>query len=162
MRTIGKLIDWSGKIAAIALAALVLLVVYDALMRYLFQSGSVALQELEWHLFDVIILLSLAYTMSHDAHVRVDLFYEHFSAKTKATVNLIGSLLFVLPFSLLIIYLGLDYVAMSFSQMEASADPGGLPYRFIIKSFIPIAFVLMVLQTLRMIVSSYQTMKEAH
>lgn len=162
MRTIGKLIEWSGKIAAIALAALVLLVVYDALMRYLFQSGSVALQELEWHLFDVIILLSLAYTMSHDAHVRVDLFYEHFSAKTKATVNLIGSLLFVLPFSLLIIYLGLDYVAMSFSQMEASADPGGLPYRFIIKSFIPIAFVLMVLQTLRVIVSSYQTMKEAH
>lgn len=145
--------------AGAALAVLVLLVVYDALMRYLFQSGSVALQELEWHLFDVIILLSLAYTLSHDAHVRVDLFYEHFSLKTKAAINLIGSILFILPFSILIIYLGLDYVAMSFSQMEASADPGGLPYRFIIKAFIPAAFVLMVLQTFRVIVSSYQTMR---
>ena len=119
-----RLIEFSAKIAGGALIALVVLVVYDALMRYLFQSGSVALQELEWHLFDVIILLSIAYTFSHDAHVRVDLFYEHFSAKTKAVVNLAGSLLFVLPFSFLIIHLGINFVSMSFSQMEASADPG--------------------------------------
>jgi TRAP-type mannitol/chloroaromatic compound transport system permease small subunit len=160
MRRFVRLVDWSGKIAAAALVLLVLLVVYDALMRYLLQSGSIALQELEWHLFDVLILLSIAYTSTHDAHVRVDIFYEHFSAKTKAIVNFIGSLLFVLPFSLLIIYLGIDFVSLSFSQMESSADPGGLPYRFIIKSFIPIAFILMVIQTLRIIVSSYRTFRE--
>lgn len=160
MRRFVRLVDWSGKIAAVALVLLVLLVVYDALMRYLFQSGSIALQELEWHLFDVLILLSIAYTSTHDAHVRVDIFYEYFSAKTKAIVNFVGSLLFVLPFSLLIIYLGIDFVALSFSQMESSADPGGLPYRFIIKSFIPIAFILMVIQTLRIIVSSYRTLRE--
>ncbi|MDD5717324.1 MAG: TRAP transporter small permease subunit [Sulfuricurvum sp.] len=159
MRFFIKSIAWSGKIAAVSLFLLVVLVIYDALMRYLFQSGSIALQELEWHLFDVIILLSIAYTFSHDAHVRVDIFYERFSSKTKALVNLFGSLLFVLPFSLLIISLGIDFVALSFSQMEASADPGGLPYRFIIKSFVPLAFVLMLIQTLRVIISSAQTLR---
>ncbi|MGD9969519.1 MAG: TRAP transporter small permease subunit [Sulfuricurvum sp.] len=160
MRTIGRLIGWSEKFAAFSLIVLVALVVYDALMRYLFQAGSVALQELEWHLFDIVILLSIGYTFSQDAHVRVDLFYEHFSEKTKALINLIGSVVFVLPFSCLIIYLGLDYVSMSFVQMEASADPGGLPYRFIIKSFIPLSFVLMVLQTFRVIVASWHTIQK--
>ncbi|MDD2781772.1 TRAP transporter small permease subunit [Sulfuricurvum sp.] len=159
MRLFVRLIDWSGKSAAAALILLVLLIVYDATVRYLFHSGSLALQELEWHLFDVIILLSIAYTFSHDGHVRVDIFYEHFSPKTKAIVNLLGSLFFVLPFSLLIIYLGIDFVQLSFSQMEASADPGGLPYRFIIKSFVPIAFILMMVQTLRVIVASYNTVR---
>lgn len=161
MRFFARLIHWSAKIAALALIVLVVLVVYDALMRYLFQSGSLALQELEWHLFDVIILLSIAYTFSHDAHVRVDIFYERFSSKTKAMVNLLGSLFFVLPFSLLIIYLGIDFVALSFSQMEASADPGGLPYRFIIKSFVPLAFILMMIQTLHVIVTSIRTIRGA-
>ena len=156
---LGRLIDFAGKTAGITLIALVFLVVYDALGRYLFQSGSIALQELEWHFFDVIILLSIAYTFSHDAHVRVDIFYERFTPGTKALVNLIGTLLFVLPFSLLVIYLGIDFVSLSFSQMEASADPGGLPYRFVIKSFIPIAFVLMALQALRVIASSYRTFR---
>lgn len=159
MRFFARLIHWSGKIAALALISLVVLVVYDASMRYLFQSGSIALQELEWHLFDVIILLSIAYTFSHDAHVRVDIFYDRFSPKTKAIVNLLGSLFFVLPFSLLIIYLGIDFVALSFSQMEASADPGGLPYRFIIKSFVPLAFFLMMIQTLHVMVTSYRTIR---
>lgn len=156
---LGRLIDLGGKAGGAALIVLVLLVVYDALVRYLFQSGSIALQELEWHLFDIVILLSIAYTFSHDAHVRVDIFYERFSTKSKALVNLIGTLLFVLPFSLLIIYLGIDFVALSFSQMEASADPGGLPYRFLIKSFIPLAFALMALQSLRVIASSYRTLR---
>jgi len=159
MQLFGRLIDLSAKVAGASLLVLVVLVVYDASVRYLFHSGSIALQELEWHLFDAVILLSIAYTFAQDAHVRVDIFYERFSVRTKAIVNLIGSILFVLPFSLLIIYLGIDFVALSFSQMEASSDPGGLPYRFIIKSFIPFAFVLMAIQSLRIITSSYKTIK---
>lgn len=159
MRFFSRLVAWGAKVAALSLLALVSLVLYDATVRYLFQSGSIALQELEWHLFDVIVLLSIAYTFSHDAHVRVDIFYERFSAKTKAIVNFLGSLLFVLPFSLLIIYLGIDFVALSFSQMEASADPGGLPYRFIIKSLVPIAFMLMVIQSIRVMAGALKTVR---
>lgn len=155
-----RLVVWGAKLAGLSLIALVILVVYDALVRYMFQSGSIALQELEWHLFDVVVLLSIAYTLSHDAHVRVDIFYERFTKKTKAVVNFLGSVLFVLPFSLLIIYLGIDFVALSFSQMEASADPGGLPYRFIVKSLVPIAFILMAIQSIRVIMVAFKVIKE--
>jgi TRAP-type mannitol/chloroaromatic compound transport system permease small subunit len=143
-----SLIRWVGYIAATALAALVLLVVYDALMRYLFQSGSIALQELEWHLFDVVIMLGIAYTLQRASHVRVDIFYDRFSDRMRHIVNIIGAVFFILPFSLLIVYVGFDFVLISFEQMEASSDPGGLPYRFIVKSLMPLAFVLLIVQTL--------------
>lgn len=143
-----SLIRWIGYIAAAALAALVALVVYDALMRYLFQSGSIALQELEWHLFDVVIMLGIAYTLQRASHVRVDIFYDRFSDRMRHVVNIIGALFFILPFSLLIVYVGFDFVLISFEQMEASSDPGGLPYRFIVKSLMPLAFVLLIVQTL--------------
>ncbi len=135
------------------LILLVALVVYDATMRYLFQSGSVALQELEWHFFDVVILLGIAYTLQRDLHVRVDIFYEHFSLKTKALVNLISIILFVMPFSVLILYIGYDFVMLSFTQMEASSDPGGLPYRFIVKALMPLSFMLLLFQSLSQIVT---------
>lgn len=154
MNWIDKTVEYSGKAGASALVMLVFLVVYDALMRYFFNSGSIALQELEWHLFDVLLLLSLAYTFSHDAHVRVDVFYNHFSDYARAWINFLGTLIFVLPFSLLVIYLSIGFVELSFTQMEASADPGGLPYRFMVKSLIPISFGLMVLQSVKTIMIS--------
>lgn len=159
MNWVDKIVDFSGKIGASALVVLIFLIVYDALMRYFFQSGSIALQELEWHLFDILLLLSLAYTFSHDAHVRVDIFYNHFSDRSRAWINFLGTLIFILPFSLLVIYLGIGFVELSFTQMEASADPGGLPYRFLIKSLIPLSFILMVLQSLKIIIISFKNIQ---
>jgi TRAP-type mannitol/chloroaromatic compound transport system permease small subunit len=128
---------------------LVLLIVYDATARYLFSTGSVALQELEWHLFDVVILLGIAYTLKENAHVRVDIFYASFSQKTKALVNLISSLFFILPFSFLIIYIGIDFVTMSFVQNEASSNPGGLGHYYLVKSLMPISFIFLSLQAIK-------------
>jgi len=141
-------IKWIGYLAATTLALLVVLVVYDATARYLFNTGSIALQELEWHLFDVVIMLGIAYTLQRASHVRVDIFYDAYSEKTRHIVNIIGALFFILPFSLLIIYVGFDFVMISFTQMEASSDPGGLSYRFIVKSLLPLAFILLIVQTL--------------
>ena len=143
-----QFIKWVGYVAATALALLIALVVYDALMRYLFQSGSIALQELEWHLFDVVIMLGIAYTLQRASHVRVDIFYDQYSDKVRHIINIIGILFFILPFSLLLIYVGFDFVLLSFEQLEASSDPGGLPYRFIVKSLMPLAFVLLIVQSL--------------
>jgi len=143
------MIKYLGYFTAFVLIILVLLVVYDASARYMFSSGSIALQELEWHLFDVIILFGIAYTLRENSHVRVDIFYASYSDKTKALVNIIGSLFFILPFSILIIYIGLDFVSQSFIQNEASSNPGGLEYRFIVKSFMPLAFVFLALQALK-------------
>jgi len=140
-------IKWIGYLAATTLAILVMLVVYDATARYLFNTGSIALQELEWHLFDVVIMLGIAYTLQRASHVRVDIFYDNYSDKTRHIVNIIGALFFILPFSLLIIYVGFDFVMISFTQMEASSDPGGLSYRYIVKSLLPLSFLLLIVQT---------------
>ena len=75
MKIIDNSIKYLGYFTAFIVAILVLLVVYDATARYLFSTGSIALQELEWHLFDVIILFGIAYTLRENAHVRVDIFY---------------------------------------------------------------------------------------
>ena len=156
---IDKLIKHLGHFTAFIVAVLVLLVVYDATVRYLFSGGSIALQELEWHLFDVIILFGIAYTLRENAHVRVDIFYTSYSEKTKALLNIISSLFFILPFSILIIYIGLDFVAMSFTQNEASSNPGGLEYRFLVKSLLPLSFMFLSLQALSDAKTNFTTWK---
>lgn len=158
---IGRLIRFTGGLGATVLGALVLLIVFDATRRYLFHEGSVALQELEWHLFDVVIMLGIAYAMHHGAHVRVDIFYDRFSKRTRHLVDLAAVLFFVLPVSALIIYVSYEFVLLSFEQMEASSDPGGLPYRFLVKSLIPLAFTLLILQALRELLQIRQELKEA-
>lgn len=149
MKYLDKSIDYLGYFTAFILAVLVVLVVYDATARYLFSTGSIALQELEWHLFDVVILFGIAYTLKYNAHVRVDIFYDSYTEKTKALVNMISALFFILPFSFLIIYIGLDFVAMSFVQNEASSNPGGLQYRYLVKALLPLSFIFLSLQAIR-------------
>ncbi len=135
-------------LTAFVLTLLVLLIVFDATSRYLFSAGSTALQELEWHFFDVVILLSIAYTFKHNSHVRVDIFYENFSDKTKAIINIISIVFFILPLSGLIVYIGIGFVELSFIQNEASSDPGGLTSRWIVKSLMPLSFSLLALQAM--------------
>jgi len=160
LEIIDKLTRYISYLTAVVLAFLVLLVVFDATNRYLFSEGSTALQELEWHFFDVVILLSIAFTLRHNAHVRVDIFYEKFSQKMKLVVDIITSLFFIFPLSILIIYIGIGFVEMSFVQHEASSDPGGLEYRWIVKSLMPIAFVLLILQAFKELVSDIQEWRE--
>lgn len=159
MDYIDKTIKYLGYFTAVVLGMLVLLIVYDATARYLFSTGSVALQELEWHLFDVVILLGIAYTLKENAHVRVDIFYASFSQKTKALVNFISSLFFILPFSFLIIYIGIDFVTMSFVQNEASSNPGGLEYRYLVKALMPLSFIFLSLQAIKEAKTNFSTWK---
>lgn len=127
---------------------LVLLVGYDVTMRYVFNSGSIAIQELEWHIFAVIFLLGAAYTLKHNDHVRLDLIYQSrfLSDKYRAIINLVGGLLLLIPFCILIIYSAAPFVEQSYNFSEASPDPGGLTMRWLIKSSIPIGFSLLLLQ----------------
>ena len=159
MKIIDNAIKYLGYFTAFIVAILVLLVVYDATARYLFATGSIALQELEWHLFDVVILFGIAYTLRENAHVRVDIFYASYSEKTKALINVIASLFFILPFSVLIIYIGIDFVYLSFLQNEASSNPGGLEYRYLVKALLPLSFVFLTLQALRDTVVNYHEWK---
>ncbi len=143
-----RIISLFAKASALLVVVLSFLVVYDALNRYFFGGGSVALQEWEWHLFDIIFLLGLSYTLQSDKHVRVDIFYANFSKETKAKIEIISQLFLIIPFSLLILYVSYDFVIQSYLQNEISPDPGGLTHRYLIKAMILVGFFLLLLQSL--------------
>ena len=133
---------------------LVLVVCYDVFTRYLLKNSIVAVQELEWHLFAVIFLIGAAYTLKHNRHVRVDVFYSRFSDRTKGWIDFSGCLLFLIPFFLLAIWSSRTFVATAFAIGETSPDPGGLPARFVLKSAIPIGFFLLLLQAVALALAS--------
>ena len=147
------------RLASWLLWGLVVLVIYDAFTRYFFHSGSMMIQELQWHLFDAVMLFSLSVTLRHKGHVRVDVFYHRFTPLWQERLELIASLLLIIPFSVLVIYVSLDFVHMSFMQGEGSANPGGLPYRFVVKSLMIVGFVLLALQALQDSVKLYKSMR---
>jgi len=146
-------------ISVIALLTLTILVSYDVIMRKLFSAGSIGLQELEWHLFDIVFLFSIAYALSKDKHVRVDILYDKFPFKIKKIINLITILFFVIPLATLIIVEAIPFVEMSYTQQEASGDPGGLCCRWIIKSTMIWAFLMLYLQSIAELRKIYYQLK---
>lgn len=156
--------EWLGKCIAWLILMMVLLVSYDVTMRYFFRSGSVALQELEWHLFSFIFLLGAAYTLKHDDHVRLDLFYKSrfLNDYARAWINLLGSALLLIPFCLLIIFSSIPFIEQSFIYAEASPDPGGLPHRWILKSAIPTGFGFLMLQAISELFKNLILIMERH
>ncbi len=148
VKNIDLLSEAFGKFTAWLILFMVFLISYDVTMRYLFHSGSVALQELEWHLFAVVFLLGAAYALKHDEHVRVDLIYKskRLNDRHRAWINIFGGLFFLIPFCLLIILNSWSFIENSFLLNETSPDPGGLPYRWLLKAMIILGFVLLLLQ----------------
>ena len=148
IRIIDAVSEWTGRAIAWLVLVMVLIIVYDISMRYLFQIGSVALQELEWHLFSLVFLFGAAYTLKHDGHVRVDIFYQSrwMNDRRRAYVDLFGTLFLLMPFCVLIIVSSVTFVGNAFAIGEGSPDPGGLPYRFLLKAAIPVGFGLIMLQ----------------
>ena len=140
--------ECTGKFISIFVIILVLLVGYDVSMRYLFNSGSIAIQELEWHLFSIILLLGSAYTLKHDEHVRLDIFYSSklINDKVRIWFDVLGTLLILLPFCLLIIVSAWPFVTQAYIHNEISPDPGGLPARWLIKAAIPLGFFFLLIQ----------------
>jgi TRAP-type mannitol/chloroaromatic compound transport system permease small subunit len=139
---------------------LVLVVCFDVITRYVFKASSVGVQELEWHIFAVIFLMGAAYTLKHEKHVRVDIIFSRLSDRRKAVINILGTILFLIPFSLLIIFSSLEFVWNSFLIGESSPDPGGLPARFILKAVLPLSFLFILLQGTSLLFKSILILKK--
>lgn len=141
--SVGRLVHW--------LALLMVLVgVWNAAVRYLgpavgLNLSSNAYIELQWYMFSLLFLLAAAYTLKHDRHVRVDVLYVRCSARAQAWIDLLGTLVFLIPFSVLGIWMTWPAVRNSWRILEGSPDPGGLP-RYPIKTVILVAFALLILQ----------------
>ncbi len=139
-----KIIDVVGYMTGVLLIVMILNVAFDVMMRYVFHNSSIGMQELEWHTFAVIMLYGTGYALRHNAHVRVDFVYDRLSPRKQARVNVVGTIFFLLPLALLVIYGSWDFVMDAYTTHEISEDPGGLPYRWIIKVQIPLAFVFLL------------------
>lgn len=143
---IDALNDRVGRCVAWTTLLLVLVTFVDVVMRYFFNTSYVFTQELEWHVFAFIFLMGAGYTLKNDGHVRVEVFYGKLSPYGRAWINLIGVVFFLIPSCLVFIKTSIPFVMESFRIMEGSPDPGGIPFRYLLKSCIPVGYILMLLQ----------------
>lgn len=154
-----RFVDWVnekvGYLTAWLASALVLIVCYDVFTRYVLNNSKVAVQELEWHIFSVIFLLGAAYTLKRDKHVRVDVLYMKCSEKVRAWIDLLGNLIFLIPYSILVIYTSMNFVRFSWMSKEGSPDPGGLPGRYVLKACVTAGFILVALQGLSQLLKAF-------
>jgi TRAP-type mannitol/chloroaromatic compound transport system permease small subunit len=141
-----QLAELTGRIVSWLTLATVLITFTVVVLRYVFETGSIALQESITYLHAVVFMLCAAYTLKQDAHVRVDIFYQRWSARTRAWVDLLGTLLLLVPVCVFVIISSLDYVAMSWSIHEGSQEAGGLDGVFLLKTAIPLMAGLLLLQ----------------
>ncbi len=147
-RVFDRFSDVIGWISGALMLIMLVNVFYDAIMRYFFRTGSIAMQELEWHFFSVVFLFGIAYGLKEEGHVRVDVFYDRFMPKTKALINIIGTFIFLIPLAGLIINGSIWFVHESYVLNEISGDPGGLTHTYLIKAVIPTAFVFLIISSL--------------
>lgn len=121
-----------------------------AMLRYGLNFGSIALQESITYLHAFVFMIASAYTLKHNEHVRVDIFYQGMSPRKKAWVDFLGCVLLLLPFASFIAWTSFDYVINSWRYLEKSREAGGLPLVFILKTFIPAMAILLFLQAISM------------
>lgn len=155
---IERFIDLTGRATSWLALAIVVLMATNVLLRYVFSEGSVWAQELEWHLLSPLILFGMSYALLHGEHVRVDVLYAGFSERNKLRVDLLSAVLCIL-ISAIIIWLSSKYVWQSWAINENSPDPGGLPWRWALKSLIPIGFALLILQSVAVALGTLEKLR---
>ncbi len=158
---IARAVDIVGHLTCVLLILMVLNVSFDVMMRYAFHNSSVGMQEMEWHLFAIIILLGISVALKDEGHVRVDFLYERFSPKKRAMINILGTLFFLMPVALLIFFGSFEFVRDSWEIGEISEDPGGLPYRWLIKGMIPVSFAFLLISAVGYILQNIRLYREA-
>ncbi len=153
---IGRLTYW-------LVIVMILVGVWNVIGRYLGRSigqnfTSNALIEIQWYIFDLVFLLGGAYALKHNEHVRVDIFYTRWSPKRKALASLIGTIFFLIPFSIILIIVSWSAVLNSWAILEVSPDPGGLP-RYPIKTMIIVSFILLFLQGISEAIKNFAVLR---
>jgi len=147
-RPLDRLLVAIGQASAWLWLAVLLVVLANVFSRFALSRGSIALEELSWHLFGAALMLALAYAVVRDDHVRVDVLRERFSLRSQAWIELIAIALLALPVIVLMIDALIPYAYKAYLYNERSQAPSGLPYRFIFKSVLPIGLVLVALALL--------------
>lgn len=135
-----------GRIAALCAIVMMVIVTVVVVLRYGAGYGNIALQESVTYLHSCLFMLGVSYALKTDAHVRVDIFYRRFSSRTKAWLNAVCGVIFLLPFSAFIFYVSTDFIIGSWRIYESSSEPGGIPAVFLLKTLIAVMSVGLFLQ----------------
>ncbi len=144
-RTMDRFIDRIGSAVSWLWVAVMVVILVSVISRYVFGQGSIMLEEIQWHLYGVAWLIGLSYTFVHDAHVRVDVLHERWSLRTQVWVEFFGILLLLLPFSFIFLHDSIPYFWSSYEINERAIAPDGLPARWVLKAFIPLAVLLVII-----------------
>ena len=144
---IDRFIDLVGRATSWLALVLALVMGSNVLLRYGFSIGSIWMQEFEWHIMVPICVFGMSYALRHGEHVRVDVLFQYLSPRNKRLVEVISAVCAML-LSVIVIWLCIPYVWQSWSIGEGTANPGGIPARYLLKALIPIGFVILFLQYL--------------
>ena len=150
-----KINEWIGSfIVAPAVFIFILVIFSNVILRYAFNTSFVFMAELEWHVFAFIFLMGAGYTLLHEGHVRVDIFYSIMDRKKQAIINLFGVLFFLIPSCYVVLTTTIPWVIVAYKIGEVSIDPGGIPARFLLKATLPTGYFLMLIQGLLLCIRS--------
>ncbi len=143
-----KLVKFTAAICCWSSALLILVIIINVTMRYGFSKGLIIFEEIQWHLYAIGIMFGMSYAEITNSQVRVDVLAEHLKPKTRLFWEIFASIVFVLPMVGVILLNSWEYVASSYMLSETSESPLGLPFRWLIKSAIPISFILLALASI--------------
>ncbi len=142
---VGAAISWLSLL-------LIAIIVVQVFLRYTFSINFIQFEELQWHLFAIIVMFGLSFSMVNHSHVRVDILRVNFSARLQRKIEIFGILFLMIPFMFIVIDYGLDLTMEALRVNERSISPEGLPYRWIIKSVIPISFILLFVASISRVI----------
>ena len=148
-----------GNAGAWLIAVLIVAILVQVILRYVFQKSFVVLEEMQWHIYAVIIMLGLSYSFVKDTHIRLDIMHSRFSKPTKEKIEIMGILCLLWPMIFIFFIHSLPFVAESFRVGERSDAPMGLGYRWAIKSIIPLAFFLLFVASASRLVQAVRYLK---
>ncbi len=156
MRILNRFSDLTGRLLSWLVLLMVLVTFAVVVLRYFFDLGWIALQEVSVYLHATVFMLGAAYTLAADQHVRVDIFYRRLSHRQQRWVDIIGVVLLLWPTCLFIIWSSFDYVQAAWQMREGSQEAGGLPWLYLLKTLIPLSMVLIILQSIAMLFSLFK------
>jgi len=158
IRALESFSELTGNLVSWLTLGMVLVTFAVVLLRYLFDVGWIAMQESVTFMHGVVFMLGAAYTLQRDGHVRVDIVYRRFGPRGRALVDLLGTLLLLLPTAGFIVWIGWAYVVESWRVMEGSREAGGLPGVFLLKTLVLLMPALLILQGLAWAIRSWLTL----
>ena len=155
LNVLDKIIEVTGKVSSLLIIVLIALISISVFLRYVFSVGFVWLQDLYIWIHSLFILLGIGYTLKKDEHVRIDILYRSLSKKKKRNINILGYLLFCIPFTFCLTSSGFDYFLRSYLLSENSKETGGLPNIYILKFFIFFLGIIFILEIFRFLITVF-------